>query len=136
MIKKTIELSSGPARLSVAHRQLVIERPEQPSATVPVEDVGMLIVDHPAVSYTHAVFTAMLEAGATVVLCGGDHHPVGVFLPIDAHSTQAERHRWQIEAPLPLKKQAWARIVRAKIEQQAAVLTAVTGRDSGLIPAA
>lgn len=132
MIKRTVEISSGPARLSVARRQLVIEKGDEPHATIPIEDIGVVIIDHPAVTYTHAVFTELMEAGAAVVLCSRDHQPAGVFLPIDAHSTQTERHHRQIEASLPFKKQAWARIVRAKIGRQADVIKEVAGKDEGL----
>lgn len=132
MIKRTLEISSGPARLSVAHRQLVIERGDDPRLTVPMEDIGVVIVDHPAVTYTHAVFTDLMETGAAIVLCSRDHQPAGVFLPINAHSTQTERHHRQIEASLPFKKRAWAHIVRTKIARQADVICAVAGKDEGL----
>jgi CRISPR-associated protein Cas1 len=132
MIKRTIEISSGPTRLSVTHRQLVIEKSDGTQTSIPIEDLGVVIVDHPAVSYTHAVFTDLLAAGAAVVLCSRDHHPAGIFLPIDAHSTQTERHHCQIEATGPFKKQTWARVVRAKIERQADVIQEVVGRDEGL----
>lgn|SRR5487761_130303 len=132
MIKRTIEISSGPVRLSVTHRQLVIEKPGGPRTTIPIEDIGMMIVDHPAVTYTHTVFTDLMGAGAAVVLCSRNHHPAGVFLPIDGHSTQTERHHSQIAASVPFKKQAWARIVRAKIGRQTDVIKEVAGRDEGL----
>jgi CRISP-associated protein Cas1 len=132
MIKRTLEISGGPARLSVAHRQLVIEKSDGPTATIPIEDIGVVIVDHPAVTYTHAVFTELMEAGAAIVLCSRNHHPAGVFLPIDAHSTQTERYHHQIEASLPFKKKAWARIVRAKIARQADVIKEIAGKDEGL----
>jgi len=132
MIRRIIEVSSGPARLSVKHRQLVIERDDQPDASVPCEDVGVLIVDNRAVSYTHGVFTHLLDAGAAVVLCGRDHHPAGLLLPVDANSLQTERHRAQIEASRPLQKRLWQAVVAAKIRVQAAVLRSVAGSDAGL----
>lgn len=132
MIKRILEISSGPARLSVTHQQLVIERPEEEKITVPCEDVGVLLVDHPAVSYTHAVFTTLTTFGAAVVLCGRDHHPAGLLLPLDANSVQSERFQAQLEASLPLKKRLWQAIVQAKIRQQAVVLEAATGTDAGL----
>lgn len=45
MLRKTIEIATPGTRLSVAHRQLVIERLELPKATVPIEDLGFLVVD-------------------------------------------------------------------------------------------
>lgn len=42
MLRKTIEIATPGTHLSVAHRQLVIDRPAQPRATVPIEDLGVL----------------------------------------------------------------------------------------------
>jgi CRISPR-associated protein Cas1 len=132
MIKRTIEISSGPARLSIRNRQLVIERNGCDPATVPPEDIGLLLIDHPAVSYTHAVFTTLCEHGAAIVLCGGAHLPAALVMPLAANTVQTERFRAQIEAPAPLRKQLWRQAVACKIAQQGAVLEAVTGSDAGL----
>ncbi|MGH6917337.1 MAG: type II CRISPR-associated endonuclease Cas1 [Geminicoccaceae bacterium] len=132
MIKRIIEISSGPARLSVRYRQLVIEREDQPEATVPCEDIGVLLVDNAAVSYTHGVLTHLLEVGAAVIVCGRDHHPAGLLLPIDANTLQSERHRAQIAASKPLQKRLWQTVVGAKIRLQAAVLRSAGGADAGL----
>jgi CRISPR-associated protein Cas1 len=132
MIKKIVEVSSGPTRLSVAHRQLVVAREEHPPASVACEDIGVLIVDNPAVSYTHGVFTALLDHGAAVVLCGGDHHPAGLLMPLAGNAVQNERYRAQIEAPVPLKKRLWQALVETKLRQQGAVLAWATGKDMGL----
>jgi len=132
MIRRIIEISSGPARLSVANRQLVIDRAEGGKAHVPCEDVGVLLVDHPAVTYTHGVFRTLLDTGAAVVLCGRDHHPSGLLLPVSGNTVQAERYRLQIEAAKPLKKRLWQIVIKAKLRQQATVLTHLVGKDAGL----
>jgi len=132
VIKRILEVSSGPARLSIAHRQLVIEREGQEKATVPCEDIGVLLIDHPAISYTHTVFTTLAEMGAAVVLCGINHHPVSLLLPLEGNTVQTERYRAQLDASLPLKKRLWQALVAAKIRLQAAVLRSATGEDAGL----
>lgn len=132
MIRKVIEISTGGTRLLLAHRQLVIERPELPDATVPCEDVGLLVVDHPQTTYTHRALTELVSAGAAIVVCGSDHQPAGLMLPIDAHTTQTEKHRAQAAASEPVRKQAWKQIVKAKLLQQGAVLASATGSDAGL----
>jgi CRISPR-associated protein Cas1 len=132
MIKRIIEVSSGPARLSVRYRQLVIEREDQPEASVPCEDIGVLLIDNPAVSYTHGVLTQLLEAGAALVVCGRDHHPAGLLLPVDANTLQSERHRAQIGASKPLQKRLWQAVVGAKIRLQGSVLRSTGGADAGL----
>jgi len=136
MIGKTVEFATLGTRLSVAHRQLIVERPEMPKATLPIEDIGVVIVDDVRASYTQAVFLELLSAGATVLVTGRDHLPAGMMLPLDAHHVQTERHRAQIEASLPSKKRIWQALIAAKIGQQAAVLTHFTGHHAGLLPLA
>lgn len=132
MIRKTVEIATAGTRLSVAHRQLVIERPDEEKRTLPCEDIGVLVVDHPQTSYTHSVFTTLLEEGAAVVLCGANHLPAGLLLPFDAHTTQTERHRAQTECTESVKNRAWQLIVAAKLRQQSAVLSHYTRSDAGI----
>lgn len=132
MIRKTLEFSTPGTRLSVSHRQLVIERPGQPEVTRPIEDIGVVIVDDVRATYTHSVFLELLDAGATVLVSGRNHLPVGMMLPLDAHHVQTERHRAQVAVHEPVKKRIWQALIRAKITQQAAVLTHFTGEHGGL----
>lgn len=136
MIRKTVEFATPGTRLSVAHRQLVVERPDHPRATLPIEDLGVVIVDDVRATYTQAVFLDLMNAGATVMVTGRDHLPAGMMLPLDAHHVQTERHRSQVEASEPVKKRAWQALVRAKIAQQGAVLAHFTGDHGGLGPMA
>lgn len=136
MIRKTVEFSTPGTRLSVKHRQLVIERPELPKTTLPIEDLGVVIVDDIRATYTQSVFLSLLEAGATVLVTDRDHLPVGMMLPLDAHHIQTERHRAQVETSRPIQKRIWQAIVKAKILQQGAVLSHFTGNHGGLLPMA
>ena len=136
MIRKTVEFSTPGTRLSVSHKQLVVERPDLPRATLPTEDLGVVIVDDARASYSQAVFLELLDAGATVLVTGRDHLPAGMMLPLDAHHVQTERHRAQVETSEPIRKRAWQTLVRAKIAQQAAVLAHFTGHHGGLAPMA
>lgn len=136
MLKRTIEFSTPGTRLSVAHRQLVIERPELPKATIPIEDLGVVIIDDARASYTQAVFLELLEAGATVMVTGRDHLPAGMMLPLDAHHVLTERHRAQISVSEPTRKRVWQALIHAKIAQQGAILSHFTGKDGGLGPMA
>lgn len=134
MIRKTIEFATRGTRLSVANRQLVIERPDMPKATLPIEDLGVVIVDDSQASYTQAVFIELLAAGATVMVSGKDHLPAGLMLPLDAHHVQTERHLAQIQATEPVRKRIWQALIVAKIAQQGAVLEHFTPDHGGLIP--
>ena len=136
MLRKTVEFSTPGTRLSVAHRQLVVERPDQPKLTRPIEDLGVVIIDDARASYTQAVFLELLATGATVIISGRDHLPVGMMLPLDAHHVATQRHRAQVEASQPLRKRIWQALVAAKIAQQAAVLEHFNGAHGGLLPMA
>lgn len=126
MIKRIVEISQSKSHLKVKYGQLVIGQNGSDVSIIPCEDIGVLLVDHQGVSYTHSVFTELLKCGAAVVLCGQNHHPTGMLLPLDSNSIQTERFRQQINVKEPVKKQLWKQIVQAKIKHQAKLL----GRDS------
>lgn len=119
MIKRVIEVSHAGTYLSVKLGQLVIKRDGEEVGRIPCEDVGVLLVDHSGVVYTHTVLTKLLECGAAVVLCNGSHHPAGMLLPLESNTVQTERFRHQTTAKEPLKKQLWKQVVCAKIRHQA-----------------
>jgi len=122
MIKRIVEISSARTHLSIRYGQLVIRENGNELSQIPCEDIGVLLVDHQGTSYTHCVFTELLAKGAAVVLCGRDHHPAGMLLPIESNSLQTERYRVQIEAKEPIKKRLWRQVVRAKIRHQAKIV--------------
>lgn len=118
MIKRTVEISDGPTFLSIELDQLVLRRQREEIGRIPCEDVGLLIVDNNATTYTHSVFTRLLDAGAAIVLCGDNHSPAGMLLSFEGHSTLTQRIAAQAAAPLPLRKRLWQQVVRAKILAQ------------------
>jgi CRISPR-associated protein Cas1 len=124
MIKRTVEISR-PSYLSLRERQLVIEQEDRDVATVPIEDLGVLIIDSPAVTCTQGLLMACWQQNVVVVLCDEKHMPGALVQPIAAHTLHQKVLRQQVMAPAPRKKRLWQQIVRAKIEAQAAVLRSV-----------
>ena len=122
MIKRTLEISRDPAYLSVRLGQLQLKRGDEIAASIPCEDLGVVLVDHPQATYSHAALTTLMEHDAVVVLCGRDHLPCGMLLPIGEHTLVVPRLRAQVNASLPTRKRLWQQIVRAKILAQAANL--------------
>lgn len=132
MSARTVEISAAPARLSLRHRQLVARREDGTERTTPIEDLALLVVDHPQVTYSHALLAALAEAKVATVLCGADHMPAGVLLPYAANALAGERLRAQLEAPRPLGKRLWQAMVACKLRRQADLLVRATGSDGGL----
>ena len=122
MIKRTLEISREPAHLATRLGQLLLKRDGEVAASIPCEDIGVVAVDHPQTTYTHGALTELLQHGAAVLLCGRDHLPVGLMLPLSEHHQVVWRVQSQIDTSLPVKKRLWQQLVRGKILAQAANL--------------
>lgn len=120
VIKRTLHFSN-PARLSISHQQLVVETAER-KVTVPVEDIGLVFLEHPQISITQPVLQKLLEQNAAVITCDDKHMPAGMMLNLEGHSEHAARARAQLECSEPLRKQLWMQTIRMKLHNQAAVL--------------
>lgn len=120
MIKRVL-CFENPARLSLKLAQMVVER-EGDTRTVPIEDVGVVVLDHKQITITHALIDALLANNVAIITSNDKHLPVGLMLPLDGNTLQSERFRAQIDASEPLKKQMWQQTVVAKILGQAHVL--------------
>ncbi len=123
MIKRTL-FFENPAYLSTHLEQLVIDFPEKEKEkkTVPIEDIGMVILDHPQITLSQQLMAKLLQNNAAIVACDQKHMPLGLWLNLDGHTLQSARHKDQIESSVPLRKQLWQQTVKSKIENQAAVL--------------
>ena len=128
MIKRTLYFGN-PAYLSVKNHQLVIHLPNARSMddltkqnTVPIEDIGIVILDHSQITVTHTLMMELLANTAALITCNEKHLPIGLFLPLEGHSTQTEKFRFQIQSSLPLKKNLWKQTVEQKITNQANLL--------------
>jgi CRISPR-associated protein Cas1 len=119
VIKRTLEISREPAHLSVRNDQLVLKRDGQTIGQVPCEDIGVVLVDHPQTTYTHGALAKLAESDAAVVICGRDHLPAAVLLPMIDHSQVVWRLDAQLGTGPVLRKQLWRQLVVAKIQAQA-----------------
>ena len=89
---------------------------------IPLDDVCAVIVHAHGVTWTTNLAVALAERGAVLLLCGPNHAPVAVCLPLEGHHAQNARIRAQLDAGRPLLKQLWRQVVVAKISWQGAVL--------------
>jgi CRISPR-associated protein Cas1 len=138
MIKRTLYFGN-PAYLRTANEQLVVEFPVPECTedivrpkphTAPIEDIGVLILDHQQITISQALLAKLLANNTAVITCDNSHHPTGMMLNLDGHTLQSRIFAAQIAASEPLKKQLWQQTIVAKIQNQAAVLSGATGQDS------
>lgn len=134
MIKKTLYFGN-PTYLSLRNSQLVIrmtkidEKAENAEAlkalaerTIPIEDIGVVVLDHKQITITSGAMSAMLENNCAVVSCNQQSMPIGLMLPLSCNTLQNERFRDQLSISVPLQKQLWAQTVKQKVINQQSVL--------------
>lgn len=123
MIKRTL-FFGNPAYLSSKNEQLCISFPEADKAdrSVPIEDLGMIVLENQQITITNGLLAKLTDRKVAVVSCNAQHLPEGLLLPMQGHSEQTERVRYQLEASQPLKKNLWQQTVTAKIKNQYTLL--------------
>ena len=139
MIKRTLYFGN-PAYLSSSNGQLVITRPpdgdlpfedeRKNKRTIPIEDIGVIVLDHRQITITSSSISSLLANNVSIITCDDRSMPAGLMLPLSGNNVQNERFRDQLGATLPLRKQLWQQTVEKKILNQAAVLKYVTGEDA------
>ena len=107
---------------------------KEAKAIIPVEDIGIVVLDNYQITITQGLIGALLENTVAVITCDSRHLPTGLLLPLCGNTIQTERFRAQIGASEPLKKQLWAQTVAQKIKNQAALLESKDIDNSYLIP--
>lgn len=81
-----------------------------------------MLAASPGLVWSNTALAELAARQVPVMVLGPTFTPVAVVLPLDGHHTQAERFRAQADATLPMRKQAWATLVRHKIAAQAEAL--------------
>jgi CRISP-associated protein Cas1 len=123
-MERIVDIATDGRHLSAHRGFLLVSEERTEVGRVPLDDVAAVIVHAHGVTWTTNLIVALAERGALVVLCGANHAPVAVCMPLDGHYGQNARMRAQWDAGRPLVKQLWREVVVAKIRWQAAVLEA------------
>lgn len=56
---------------------------EDKENSVPIEDIGVIILDDYQIQITHQVFNSLLDNNAAIITCNEKHHPIGLLLNLD-----------------------------------------------------
>lgn len=123
MIKRTLYFGNN-AYLHTKDKQIVIDfaDKEKSQVKVPIEDIGILILDAFQLSISQTLISRLLENNVALITCNEKHMPQGLMLNLDGNTIQQERFKYQVDASMPLKKQLWQQTIKAKIGNQRALL--------------
>jgi CRISPR-associated protein Cas1 len=128
MLKKSI-LLENKASLTTKNLQLIIKT-ETRESTIPIEDIGFIVIDNPEIYLSIPAMNLMIENNTAVIVCNTNHLPNGMFLNLNSHHIQQEIFKNQINASSPLKKQLWQQTVIEKITNQGILLEKLTGQQN------
>lgn len=117
---RSIVFSQG-AYLSYKDKALCVKQDET-DARVPLEDISVIVIDHPQVTLTSALLCACADHQIAVITVGSDHHPNGVLMPFSPHSRALKTLRAQLDMRVPTRKQLRQLIVQQKIHNQSVLL--------------
>ena len=126
MLKRTL-VFSNPMTLSLKNCQLVLAYKDDPDnkVTIPIEDIGVVIIEHQQVSITIPLMNALVEGNVQVVMCNNRGMPSAMLQSFEGNNLQGENLRNQMGAGEVLKKQLWKQSVEAKLRNQAELLNKV-----------
>ncbi|WPR71037.1 type II CRISPR-associated endonuclease Cas1 [Flavobacterium sp. NG2] len=126
MLKRSI-LIENKASISTKNLQLIIKT-ELRESSIPIEDVGFLVLDHVEIYMSIPAMNLIIENNSALIICGKNHLPNGMFLNLNSHHIQQEIFKNQIEASVPLKKKLWQQTIVEKINNQGCLLQKITNQ--------
>jgi len=122
VIKRIIDISEA-AYLHLKHQRLLIDKGRDTVGQVAIEDLGILILQHPAIVLTQALIIACQKNNVIVVFCDEKHLPYSTILPIaEGNSLHGKIIKQQMAITEPTRKNIWKQVVRLKIMSQATTL--------------
>lgn len=117
MIKRTLYFGN-PAKLTIKNKQLVITKDDKDKVTVPIEDIGFIILDHYGITISQPALSGLIENNVAVITTDQKHLPLGMAINFRGGTMQTETFNYQINLKEQLKKQLWKQTIIAKIKNQ------------------
>lgn len=121
---RVIDIASDGRHLSRERGFLKVTEKGVEIGRVALDEIMAVIIHAHGTTCSASLLTALADQGSPVVFCSSNHAPRSVLMPLEGHHAQGARLRAQLQAKAPIVKQAWKKIVAAKIQMQAAVLDA------------
>ncbi len=122
MIKRIVEVSN-PSYLHLKNKQLLIEQNHQQVAKIPIEDIGVLILENNAISLTQPLIIECQKNNTAIIFCDEKHLPYSTILPLaEGNNLHQKILKQQINITEPVRKRLWKQIIQQKIQNQANTL--------------
>lgn len=117
MIKRTLFIGE-PTYLHLQQKQLVLERDKEIIASIPIEDIGFVVIDHPKILLTQGIINALSQNKVALITTDQKHLPTGLHLPLSGHSLHSKTIDAQANFSEAKKGKLWKLVVKRKIQEQ------------------
>lgn len=108
-------------KLHLEDRQLIVSK-DNNSYKVPLEDINFVLIEDNTTTITSKILAAFGEEGICFIVCDDKFEPVSIMYPYNYHFKQLENIEKQLFLDNDSKKIIWKEIIKAKIENEIAVL--------------
>ncbi len=111
---------SNQAKLDYKMGYLVVRGVE--TKRVLIDEIGILIIENPAVSITGFLLSALTEKKVKVIFCDTKRNPISELIPHHGSHDSSSKVRTQIQWAENIKELVWQDIISEKIRKQAEFL--------------
>lgn len=122
-MKQILEISTEGMYVSAKRGLFYVSHKNETQGSIPIDDISVLLITARGASFSKEALVRLNESGGVCVLCGKNYAPSSFVIPKNYHHDTANRIDLQISISEPLKKQLWKSFVKAKIKNQALVLS-------------
>lgn len=126
---RVIEIADPLVSLSLNRGFMKVQVDKIDKAQIALSDIDILILNGSGASLTTNLLNELLENLTTVIILGKNYSPSGIFYPTNPHSLHKQKINLQINASKPLNKRLWQAVVKAKITNQAKILSFFSNED-------
>ncbi|MDD2230164.1 MAG: type II CRISPR-associated endonuclease Cas1 [Candidatus Cloacimonetes bacterium] len=120
-MNSVVEISSDGISISVSKGFLLVKQQEA-EEKIPLSDIETLIINSYGAYISNKAIMRLSENNIPIIHCGQNAVPCAITLPYGNNVYRKDRIELQIKSSLPLKKNLWQQVIKAKILNQAAVL--------------
>ena len=125
MVGRVLEVNRAGLAVHKRRGFLAVEENAEEAGRIGLDDIEAVLTSIQGVTWSNTALAELATRSVPVMMLGPAFTPVAVVVPLSGHHAQANRFRAQADAPRPLRKQAWATLVRHKIAAQAEALERV-----------
>ena len=123
---RVIEIADRLAFISLHRGFMQVQIDKVFKSQIALSDIDILILNGTGATLSTNLLNELLENGTIILVLGKNYAPSGIFYPTNPHYLHKQKINLQIAATKPLNKRLWQTIVKAKITNQAKILSFFT----------